>query len=80
MASLSESHLQLETRGAELSMANAVLRQEVQERQRAEQALRERDEQLRQSQKMEAIGTPGGRRGPRLQQSADRDSRLRANC
>ena len=43
----------------------------------AERARAELEDQLRQSQKMEAVGPAGRRRGPRLQQPADRHPELR---
>ncbi len=52
---------------------------DVTERLHATEALRERDKQLRQAQKMEAVGPPGGRHRARLQQRADRRSPARAN-
>jgi signal transduction histidine kinase/CheY-like chemotaxis protein len=47
-------------RSTELAAANAVLVDEIRQRERAESALIERDERLRQSQKLEAIGTLAG--------------------
>ncbi|MFL5561424.1 MAG: ATP-binding protein, partial [Gemmatimonadaceae bacterium] len=60
MDSLDAERRALEQRGSELAAANAGLRQEIEERERVELALRERDEQLRRSQKLEAIGTLAG--------------------
>jgi signal transduction histidine kinase/ActR/RegA family two-component response regulator len=51
---------ELSHRSTELAAANAVLVDEIRQRERAEIALVERDERLRQSQKLEAIGTLAG--------------------
>jgi signal transduction histidine kinase/CheY-like chemotaxis protein len=60
MQALGRERSQLERRGTELAAANAVLTDEITQRERAEQALRESEAQLRQSQKLESIGTLAG--------------------
>jgi two-component system NtrC family sensor kinase len=47
-------------RTRELTCTNTLLLQESAERKRSDEALRQRDEQLRQSQKMESLGTLAG--------------------
>jgi signal transduction histidine kinase len=60
MDSIDVKRKELVRRTTELTAANAVLSDEIRERERVETALLERDEQLRQSQKLEAIGTLAG--------------------
>jgi len=60
MDSIAVKRHALEERTAELASANVVLTDEINERVRVEQALHESEAQLRQSQKLEAIGTLAG--------------------
>jgi signal transduction histidine kinase/ActR/RegA family two-component response regulator len=60
MTALGGKRTELERRGSELAAANEVLTDEIRERERVEQALRESEARLRQSQKLEAIGTLAG--------------------
>ena len=56
--------------------ASLCLLRDVTGRRHTEEALRQSEEKLRQAQKLESHRPPGRRRGPRLQQPADRHQRL----
>ncbi|HEY7394223.1 MAG TPA: cache domain-containing protein, partial [Gemmatimonadaceae bacterium] len=60
MDSIAVKRHALEERTAELASANVVLTDEINERVRVQHALHESEAQLRQSQKLEAIGTLAG--------------------
>jgi signal transduction histidine kinase/ActR/RegA family two-component response regulator len=60
MDSIAAKQQELTQRTTELATANAVLVDEIRERKRVENELLQRDEQLRQSQKLEAVGTLAG--------------------
>jgi signal transduction histidine kinase len=60
MSSLNGQRRELEQRSTDLAAANAVLTDEIRDRERVERALRESEMQLRQSQKLEAVGTLAG--------------------
>jgi signal transduction histidine kinase len=56
LESLARQHRELEHRAETIARANQELRDEIRERERAEAALRESEAQLRQAQKLEALG------------------------
>ncbi len=58
--SLQRGHHDLEQRTIDLAKVNHRLNRQVDRRERAEQALRESEEQLRQAQKLEALGALAG--------------------
>ena len=60
IATLGTQHAQLAQRSTELAQANVTLLEQIRERERAEHALSESEARLRQSQKLEALGTLAG--------------------